>query len=421
MTLGTIPDAAYPEYRYDVIFNAYKWDPQVGDSNTVARHVVLMDRGAAGQLERWAERLAAETMLMEEALIGKPHLSKALGLPKRVLKAAAGLSGYERGNNVRLMRFDFHPTEEGWALSEVNSDVPGGIAEASVLPSIAGKWFGDFAPHGDTAGALLDAFRDKVAPGGTIALVHATSYADDRQVMQCLGDCFENAGYRAWYTAPDRLAWDKKRAVGADGIIRFFPLEWLANLPRNAAWEGYFDTATPSCNHPVALFAQSKRLPLIWDELGVDIPTWKSLLPETVDTRAYGSRGRSPSTCSMQGRSPALPAMEGERPRELQGEWILKPALGRVGEGIPIKGTMPEKEIRLVEKAAKRHPEDWVAQRLFRSRPLAAENGEQYHLCIGAFTVDGKSAGFYGRVSPTPRMDANAKDIPVLVRKGGAS
>jgi len=377
-------------YRYDVIFNAYKWDPQVGDSNTIAKYVILMERDAAGQLEQWAEQLSAETMRMEEALLDALHLSKALGLPKKTFQALKGLSGYARHNNVRLMRFDFHPTTDGWALSEVNSDVPGGFAEASVLPTIAGRWFKDFAPHTNTAEALLNAFKDKISAGGTLALVHATSYSDDRQVMQFLGDCFEDAGYRAWYAAPDHLKWDRRRAVGADGIIRFFPLEWLENLPRTAEWTGYFNTETPSCNHPVSLFAQSKRLPLIWDELGVSIPTWKSLLPPTINPTSWN------------------PQMD---------DWILKPALGRVGEGISIKGAIPEKEIRLIEKAARKRPGNWVAQRLFHSQPLIAESGEQYHVCIGAFTVDGKSAGFYGRINPYPRMDANAKDIPVLVRK----
>ncbi|MCL1857268.1 MAG: glutathionylspermidine synthase family protein [Kiritimatiellaeota bacterium] len=418
--LGVIPEAAYAEYRYEVIFKAYKWDPQVGDSNTVARHVVLMGRETAERLGRWAEALSEETMLMEEALMGQPRLWGELGFPKKTFRALGTLSGYERRNHVRLMRFDFHPilascpTQEteclrrqfpatdknvcdtfrmdGWNISEVNSDVPGGLAEASVLPTIAARWFDGVAPHRNVVEALLAAFRGRVAPGGTMALVHATAYSDDRQVMQCLGDAFEGGGYRAVYAAPDHIAWDGKRAVGADGIVRFFPGEWLENLPRQSGWTGYFDTATPSCNHPVALFAQSKRLPLVWDKLGVDIPTWKSLLPETADPTAYGSRGRSPST-----------------------PWILKPALGRVGEGITIGGVMPDKEIRLAEKAARRHPEAWVAQRLFHSQPLVTENGEPCHLCIGAFTVDGKSAGFYGRVSPAPRMDANAKDIPVLV------
>ena len=32
--LALIPNEKYSEYRYNVIFKAYKWDPQVGDHNT---------------------------------------------------------------------------------------------------------------------------------------------------------------------------------------------------------------------------------------------------------------------------------------------------------------------------------------------------------------------------------------------------
>ena len=388
--LGTIPEADYAEYRCEVIFNAYKWDPQVGDSNTVARHAVLMERETARQLEQWAEELSAETMRMEESLARDRPVARGLGLPREIFRALEKVSGYEREKNVRLMRFDFHPTHDGWAVSEVNSDVPGGLAEASVLPTIAQRYHGGYAPRGNTASALLAAFQKKSKPGGTIAFVHATSYSDDRQVMQFLGDHFESAGFRALYAAPDHIAWDKKRAAGIDGIVRFFPLEWLPNLPRKSEWTGYFDCETPSCNHPVSMFTQSKRLPLVWDKLGVEIPAWKRLLPETADPKKFNSQTN---------------------------DWIFKPALGRVGEGISIRGTMPEKEIRNVEKAAKKNPADWVAQRLFHSKPLVAENGDAFHLCVGAFTVDGKSAGFYARISPHPRMDANAKDIPVLICK----
>lgn len=40
----------------------------------------------------------------------------------------------------RFLRFDFHPTEEGWRLSEANTDVPGGSARvpaASPQPKLA--------------------------------------------------------------------------------------------------------------------------------------------------------------------------------------------------------------------------------------------------------------------------------------------
>jgi len=396
--LGTIPDKEYADYRYDVIFKAYKWDPQVGDHNTIAKHVVLMTSQMAVQLETWAEELSKETILMEETLAKKPSLAKELGFPKEVNKALGRLSNYDRSQNVRLMRFDFHPTTTGWAVSEVNSDVPGGLAEASVLPVIASQYFEGFTTRNHVAKALLEAFRSKTKQGGTVAFVHATSYSDDRQVMQFLGDHFDEKGYHTLYVAPDHIKWVGKRAVSTikgqegnlEGIIRFFPLEWLTNLPRGSNWMGYYDCETPSCNHPVAIFAQSKRLPLIWDELGVDIPAWKALLPPT----------RDPRTIELQ-----------------NGDWILKPALGRVGEGISIKGAVSEKERRSIEKAAKKQPVNWVAQQMFHSQPLTTENRESYHLCVGVFTVDGKCAGFYGRISLNPRIDANAKDIPVLVFK----
>jgi len=399
--LALIPGDQYSEYRYDVIFRAYKWDPQVGDHNTVAKHVVLMDQDTAAQLEAWAEQLSEETMQMEEAMIRKPQLAKKLGLPRKLLKAAERFSGYDRNRNVRLMRFDFHPTTDGWAVSEVNSDVPGGLAEASVLPRIACRYFDGYEPRGHTGESLLKAFRNRVEKGGTIAFVHATSYADDRQVMEFLSDYFQEHGYNTVFAAPDHLTWKDKNAVcilegregPVDGIVRFFPLEWMTNLPRRSDWKGYFDCRAASCNHPVAIYTQSKRLPLVWDELGVDVSAWKKLLPETRDPKSV-------------------------KPQDA--DWVYKPALGRVGEGISIRGAITDKERLRIEKAARREPVNWVAQRKFTSRPLTDINGETFHLCVGVFTVDGKSAGFYGRISPYPRIDDRAKDIPLLVSKGGS-
>lgn len=394
--LASIPTQQYPDFRYQAIFRAYKWDPQVEDHNTVSRHVALLSAGLAAQLGSWAEQLAAETVLMEEALAQNPALAKELCLPSPIFRALRRMGDYDAGRHVRLMRFDFHPTAEGWAVSEVNSDVPGGFAEASALPRLAAPYFGGYAPGPSAAGSLAAAFAPKLPRGGVVAFVHATSYADDRQVMQCLRDAFAAEGYRTILAAPDHLRWAGRRAASVldgqegpiDGVVRFFPLEWLANLPRKTGWEGYFSGVTPSCNHPIAMFAQSKRLPLVWDRLGVDIPAWRALLPQTEDPRK---------------RAPC----EG---------WLYKPALGRVGEGISVRGVVPPKEQNRIEKAARRQPKNWVAQRMFESLPLETAEGGRYHLCIGVFTIEGRCAGFYGRISPYPRIDANAMDIPILVK-----
>jgi glutathionylspermidine synthase len=213
--------------------------------------------------------------------------------------------------------------------------------------------------------------------------------------MQFLGDRFEANGIRALYGAPDHIAWERGRAVSLlegeegplDGIVRFFPLEWLTNLSRKVNWRGFFDTETPSCNHPIAIFAQSKRLPLVWGELGLDLPAWRSLLPETREPKNPGA------------------------------DFIWKPALGRVGEGISIAEAATPKELRQIRRAVRWHPGDWIAQRRFQSAPVACGDSESFHLCVGVFTVDGKAAGFYGRISAYPRIDANAKDIPILVER----
>lgn len=395
--ISLIPPDEYSDYRYNVIFKAYKWDPQVEDHSTISKHAILMNRETAMQLKSLSEQLSTETMLMEEELINKVHLAKELGFPGKIYKSLSRLS-YSREKNVRLMRFDFHPTEDGWAVSEINSDVPGGFPESCILPEIASEYFRQYEPFGNVADSILEAFKTKIKPGGTVALIHATSYSDDRQVMQFLSDYFNSNGINTIFASPDHIKWENKKAYSIisgregeiDGIIRFFPLEWLSNLPGKSVRNGYYDCEAVSCNHPIAIFAQSKRLPLIWDGLKTEIPAWKKLLPETINPKLIKSSNHS---------------------------WIYKPALGRVGEGISIREVLPEKELLKIEKAAHRQPQNWIAQRMFKSRPLITGDGEAYHLCIGVFTVDGKCAGFYGRVSPYPRIDDKAKDIPILVSK----
>jgi hypothetical protein len=126
---------------------------------------------------------------------------------------------------------------------------------------------------------------------------------------------------------------------------------------------------------------------------------------------------------------------------------VLKPALGRVGERILIEEAISQRERRKIERSARWFPGSWIAQRRFASVPLNPEytigppgavrrdechellqSGEpplsrdesgKYHVCIGVFTVDGRCAGFYGRISPYARIDHRAVDIPVLVAKEG--
>lgn len=399
MKLVPIPQNQYDEYRLTLLFDCYKWDPQFLDHNTVAKYALVITKEEHEELVRLTEALDEETRVAEGFLNNHQELIKPLALPKSVSKEVSSMTNYEADKHIRLMRYDFHPTVEGkWAVSEVNSDVPGGFAEASLMPLAAKNllknsdyWFINF---GDI---LTKAIKSKVAQNGRIMLVHCTSYSDDRQVMQFLGDRLKMEGFQVIYGAADHLRFKDKKAYSildgneglVDGIFRFTPLEWLTEI-KPKYWQGYFDTITPSCNHPAAIYAQTKRFPLVWDVMekqGVSMDTWRKLLPETVEVKdAKGKEG-----------------------------FIYKPACGRVGEKISIEEACRGDEYQKILVDVKKHPKKYLAQKRFHSKPLLGENGEEFHVCLGSYSVDGKHGGYYARISDTPRIDSNAADIPVLI------
>jgi hypothetical protein len=171
-------------------------------------------------------------------------------------------------------------------------------------------------------------------------------------------------------------------------IVRFFPSEWLPALPRLTGWEHFFaGSRTPLSNPASAILTQTKRFPLVWDALASPLPTWRALLPETRDPR------KAPWTTSE--------------------EWVIKPALGRVGEGIGIRDLVQEPEMRRIARGARWWPWSWVAQRRFH--PVHIEvAGTRLFPCLGVFTLDGHAVGAYGRVATRPLIDARAADAAVL-------
>lgn len=399
MRLIPIPEEKYEEYRLNMMFDCFKWDPQFLDHNTVAKYALVITAEEYQELARLTESLDRETRAAEDFLNEHLELSGPLYLTRKLKKEVPMLKNYEADKHVRLMRYDFHPTVDGkWAISEVNSDVPGGFAEGSLMPQAAIHILGaDKYGYKNFGNTLIDALVKKMPAGGRIAMVHCTCYSDDRQVMQFLGEQLEKKGFSVLYMAADHLKFEDTKAYSlldgnegpVDAIVRFTPLEWLVDM-KTKHWKGYFDTTTTSCNHPIAIFAQSKRFPFVWDVLeknGVDMSTWRELLPDTIDVKdAKGNEG-----------------------------YIYKPVYGRVGENISIKESCTEEEYKTIMKEVKWFPKKYIAQKRFASKPLEGLNGQKYHVCLGSYSVDTRHAGFYARISDTPRIDSGAADIPVLI------
>ena len=401
MKLVPIPKDKYEEYRLNLMFDCYKWDPQFLDSNTVAKYALVITKKEHEEIKNITENIDKETIKAEEFLNNNLEIAKPLALPKSIYNELKSMKNYDKNLHVRLMRYDFHPVIDGsFAVSEVNSDVPGGFAEASLMPNLAKSILKDKNyNYIDFGEILIDEICKKVKQGGKIMLVHCTSYSDDRQVMQFLGDKLLNKGYNVIYAAADHLRFENNKARSildcnegeVDFIFRFTPLEWLKDI-KPKRWQGYFNTITPSCNHPIAIFAQTKRFPLIWGRLekqGLQFDYWKKYLPHTIEVKEVKDKE----------------------------DYIYKPACGRVGEKISIKEACDKEEYNQIIKDVKKHPKEYLAQKRFMSKALSSENGESYHVCLGSYTVNGKHAGYYARISDKPRIDSNAADIPVLIEE----
>jgi hypothetical protein len=398
---GRVDAAEHARLRRRAIFECCKWDPQVEDVSTVAPFPLMLRRAAWDEIARLAEVLAAEAAQAEEELLERPELHRELGLPSAVRRALRGARSRDATPGTpgmaRVLRFDFHWTTGGWRISEANTDVPGGFNEGSGFARLVAPCFPGSEPAGDPAGRLAEAIAEATRPGAAVALVHATAYTDDQQVMVFLARELETRGRRALLAAPDHLRWADGRARiesawfegELGGIVRFFPAEWLPNLPRACGWPCFFRGGrTPVSNPAAAVLTQSKRFPLVWERLETPLPAWRRLLPETRDPR--------------------------DSPWRREPGWVLKPALGRVGDGIGLAGVTPEKEWQRIRRAVRFGARFWAAQRKFEAVPMEVA-GEAFYPCIGVYTIGGRAAGGYGRVARGPIVNHLAQDVAVLL------
>lgn len=380
------------------IFECCKWDPQVGDTSVLCPTPLILRRRAWRELSLLAERLAAETIAAEDELVRRPDLHRHLGLPWTVRRQFLHTQRAPATSPFRVLRFDFHWTTAGWRLSEVNSDVPGGFIEASGFTRLMAEAVPSATSTADPAAILIETLLRRTRRAPTLGLVHATSYTDDRQVMIYLAGLMRSRGAVPVMLSPADVRWTAAGAAGHDGnrwraldfVYRFFPAEWLPNLGWFQPWRGFFrENITPQINPPTALLTQSKRFPLVWDALATDLTLWRKLLPPTCD------------------------------PRRCRGEpddWVLKPALGRVGEGVDVHGATPPDERRRIHRAARRHPDYWVAQRKFVATPWQTAGGALYP-AIGVYVIDGCAAGIYARAAERPLVDSRSFDVAALVER----
>lgn len=394
-----IPLPEWHDLRLRAIFDHCKWDPQCGDHAVLARFPLLLESECVRNLANLAERLTCEAFAAENEILSKPKLLARLGIEPVIRKHLEQETKLAEPKHIRVMRFDFHCTMTGWQISEVNADVPGGYVEASGWNELfAAQTEGFCAPCSPTK-AYADAVCEVAAAGSLVALAHATVYSEDRQVMMYLGRELESRGMKACLISPRNLTWSKGQAILETRfasahpavVIRLSPAEWLPNMCAERNWQPWFHgSVTPLSNPGRALILQSKRFPLLWGELKSDLSTWRQVLPQ--------------SWCPS-----GIKTLDQE-------DIVLKPAFGRVGEDVGIRGVTSAEKYREIVRAARKTENLWIAQRRFEVQPVATEDGQVFP-SIGVYTVNGKMAGLYGRAARTALIDQDALDVAVLVRQ----
>jgi glutathionylspermidine synthase len=297
------------------------------------------------------------------------------------------------------MRFDFHLTAEGWRISEVNSDVPGGWREGATLPEL----YHPFYSHYDCPPSPLEAWNatvTSIAQNGQVALLCAPGYLEDEQVVRTFQQELQQAAIPTTILqSPAGFRWDQEhcflrrsgRPVSA--IVRFYQVEWLSALPKRTGWrELLTQSATPVINPTISALAESKRFPVVLRELG-EAPAWKKLCPESRDPRDVDAGDWD--------------------------QWVLKSCYSNTGDHVYLCAELSRDVRRRLIAEAQRDPCRWVAQTRFETSAVETCRGPMFP-CVGVFVVNRSAAGAYVRLSAGQVTDGAAVEAPLFIDRAAA-
>jgi hypothetical protein len=320
------------------------------------------------------------------------------------------------GDDAALMRVDLLLGEDGvFRACEVNADCPGGQNEATGLPQLAqtaGFWQG-LNPTTVLADltARLMALADRPGPGrGTVALLYATAYAEDLQVCALIERALRERGVqclRCPATAP-KFKGDAVY-VGETPVAvlyHFFPTEYMdgqRNLPGlvTAIAQGKVRSLT-GFSH---IYTQSKL---------AFARAW-ALRAELSAADQEVIALHTPHTVELSDLT--LEQLLAERP-----QWVLKRALGRVGDEVfvgELYDDLSWERLNLAVQSAvlSSKEERFIAQRYVPQKLVPTPYGEML-VTLGAYVLDGRFAGYFARLSPYSHVSHEALCVPVFTRIG---
>lgn len=395
---------SHPLFERELAQRYLLFDAWVEGSRRVNLHPLLLGRDlhsqavtAATSAARLIDRVAARALIdPEEALRYR--------FPADVVRLAQ--AAHRADDRGRLVRVDLLLSESGWRACEINADCPGGHNEALGLPRLA-QAAGFSHGHNpttvveDLAQELIRMNRD----GGTIALIYATAYAEDLQVCALVQRELRQRGAHAILASPTALRRRGRRLyVGGQRVsvlYRYFPTEFMegqGNLDDIAAVVA--EGGVRCLSSFAAIYSQSKqafaRAHALRDELSTDELQALAYLPRT---HALGDVATADLLATPD-------------------RWVLKRALGRVGEEVFVGSLLsPADWERAVAMATSdvEAGEVWIVQEFVPQRRIESPYGALL-VTLGVYVLNGAFVGYFARLTPESHASHSALCLPVFVQ-----
>ncbi len=399
------PLSALPDLSRSLQHEHLVWDAWVAGRRRVDLHPLFLTRAAHESASLAACRAAALVARAADRAAADPLERARYRLHPDVERLAA--ASRAAGDRASLVRVDLLLRDDGrFVACEVNADCPGGHNETVALPRLArsaGVRRGfdptDVAPR--LADRLVALSGGPGSPRGAIALVYATAWAEDLQVVAFLERLVTQRGGRA-VRAPVGAVKGEPLAYRGERIAvlyRFYPLEYMAELPNvddlaRATERGLLaNLSSFACIHAQSKLAMARAFAHEPDEA-------REVFAGTV---AFADVDRT--------------ALGSER-----ADWVLKRDLSRVGDHVLVGALATDDEMRAAihdVDAAEREGDVWIAQRFVPQRPIATPWGPRL-LTLGAYVLDGSFAGYFARLSRTSHCSHDALVLPVFVEEAAS-
>jgi glutathionylspermidine synthase len=394
------------------------WDAFfAGERRVDVLPLVLSERLHRGAVEA-AEGVVAAVEAAAQRAHEDPEEAERYGYHPDVTRLVR--ASWNAGDRTSWVRVDLLLGDDGvWRACEVNADCPGGHNEAFGLPRLARS--AGFTEGSnpttmleDLAGHLATIARTPEGEQGEVGMIFATAWSEDLQICALLKRTLARMGVTATFAPPTgpRLV-DGALTIGGRpvrALYRYFPTEYMegqGNLEdlAVAVEQGLVRTVPSFCG----MYAQSKlafaRAWALRERLGEPhrdaLERWT---PETVD----------------------LADLPLSRLLEEREQWVLKRALGRVGDQVFVGMLTSQAYWKgLVEELATLRGagsvgsggverEAWVAQRLVRQRAVPTPFGDRF-VTLGAYVLGGRFAGYFARITPVSHVSHDALCVPVFV------